>query len=62
MIKRIVIFFIVFVVSMFIANKLLSTGGSDAIFIKLLISGLVASLAFWFITVWDNQEENTDHH
>jgi hypothetical protein len=47
---------------MFIANKLLSTGGSDAIFIKLLISGLVASLAFWFITVWDNQEENTDHH
>lgn len=45
---------------MFVANKLLSSGSSNAIFINLLISGLVASIAFWFITVRDNQKENTD--
>ena len=60
--KRIIIFFLVFVASMFVANKLLSSGDSDAIFIKLLISGLVASIAFWFITVHDNQKENKDDY
>ena len=57
--KRVIVFFIVFVSSMFLSGILLGSGNSDALFIKLLISGLIASIAFWFISVRDEQE-NTD--
>lgn len=57
--KRILVFFIVFIASMIISSMLLGSNNSDALFIKLLISGLIASVAFWFITVRDEQE-NTD--
>lgn len=55
--KRIVIFFIVFVASMYLSTKLLGSNDSDSLFIKLLISGLIASVVFWFITVWDDHKD-----
>ncbi|MCK5781108.1 MAG: hypothetical protein KAH10_00825 [Flavobacteriales bacterium] len=54
---RIIVFFIVFVASMLISNRLFDTGGSDFMLIKLLVSGLIAGFAFWFITVRNDEED-----
>ena len=53
--KRIVLFFIVFVALMFISSKLLGSNDSDILFIRLLISGLIASIVFWLVSVSDEQ-------
>ena len=59
--KRIVLFFIVFVVTMFISNELLGSSDSDILFIRLLLSGLIASIVFWLVTVRDEQENTDDN-
>ncbi|MEN8138556.1 MAG: hypothetical protein ABFR62_08985 [Bacteroidota bacterium] len=58
--KRVIIFFIVFISIMFIANKLMTSSASDSIFIILLISALIASIAFWFLSVRENEKDNSD--
>jgi len=55
--KRVVIFSVVFVLTMLIATRLIDSNDTESLFIKLLISGLVASIAFWFVTVRDNQKD-----
>lgn len=45
---------------MFIANKLMTSSASDSIFIILLISALIASIAFWFLSVRENEKDNSD--
>ncbi len=54
--RKIVIYVLVLIASIYISSRLLDSSDSDYLLLKLLISGLVASIVFWFITVWDNQK------
>ena len=45
---------------MFISNALLGSSSTDILFIRLLISGLIASVVFWLVSVKEEQE-NTDN-
>jgi len=58
--KRIILFFIVFAALMFISSKLLGSSSSDILFIRLLFSGLIASIVFWLISVRDEQKHSDD--
>jgi amino acid permease len=58
--KRVVIFFLVFVVAMFASNALLESNDTNALFIKLLFSGLIASIVFWLSSVRDEQGNRND--
>lgn len=40
---------------MFISSKLLGSNDSDILFIRFLISGLIASIVFWLVSVSDEQ-------
>ena len=60
MMKRILIFFIVFLLSMYLSTKILEPNTYDTLFIKLLISGLLASVVFWLFSVWEEQRNTRD--
>jgi len=58
--KRAIIFFIVFIISMIITTRLFGDSNFNSLVVNLLISGLLASIIYWFTTVWYNQK-NTDN-
>jgi len=58
--KRIVISIIVFGTVLYLSSKILSPNDSNSLFIRLLISVLIASVVFWFISV-RNENEETDN-
>jgi len=60
MMRRVLIFFIVFLFSMYLSTKMLESNTYDTLFIKLLISGLLASVVFWFFSVWEEQRNTED--
>ena len=54
-ITRVAVFFIVFIISIIITTKLFSDGSTNVLFINLLVSGLLASISYWFAAVWHNR-------
>ena len=59
--KRIVLFFVVFLALMFVSSVILGSDDSESLFIRLLFSGLIASIVFWLMSVSDEQQ-NTDNY
>jgi lipopolysaccharide export LptBFGC system permease protein LptF len=59
--KRIVLFFVVFLALMFASSVILGSDDTESLFIRLLFSGLIASIVFWLMSVSDEQQ-NTDNY